>query len=79
MLVSKYQSIAAGGTCSKPATPYRLQNANWPLGGPKMADGVWKDIQPEVIRPSNQVLRNKFFDPSFSSMRKGRDREWKKS
>ena len=23
-----------------------LKNPKWPLGGPKMADGVWKGVQP---------------------------------
>ena len=27
---------------SPPATPHRLQNLKWPLGGLKMTDGVWK-------------------------------------
>ena len=27
-----------------PAMPHRLQNPKWPLGGPKMADVVWKGV-----------------------------------
>ena len=42
----KYQPSGAGGTRSPPATPHRLQNPKWPPGGPKMADGVWKWVQP---------------------------------
>ena len=38
----KYQPSGAGGTRSPPATPHCLQYLRWPLGGPKMADGVWK-------------------------------------
>ena len=43
-----------------------------------MADGVWKEVQPQVIGHFKQLLQNKFFDPSTPSMRKGRDGEWKK-
>ena len=39
-----------------------------PPGGPKMADGVWKGVQSLVIGRSNQLLLNKFFDPSTPSM-----------
>ena len=42
----KYQPSGAGGTRSPPATPHHLQNPNWPPGGPKMDDGVWKGIYP---------------------------------
>ena len=42
----KYQPSGAGGPRSPPATPHRLQNPKWPPGGPKMADGVWKGVQP---------------------------------
>ena len=37
-----------------------------------MADGVWKGVQ------SNQLLLNKYFDPSTPSMRKGSEVEEKK-
>ena len=37
-----------------------------------MAKGVL-----EIIWRSDQLLLNKFFDPSTPSMRKGRDGEWK--
>ena len=36
-----------------------------------MADGVWKGVKPKVIKRSDQLLQNKFFDPSTLSMRKG--------
>ena len=35
----------------------------------KMADGAWKYVKPYVIDPSDQLLLNKFFDPSTPSMR----------
>ena len=35
----------------------------------KMADGAWKYVKPYVIEPSDQLLLNKFFDPSTPSMR----------
>ena len=38
-----------------------------------MADGVWKGVYPKFFGHSNQLLLNKFFDPSTPSMRKGRD------
>ena len=63
---------------SLPATPQRLQNPKWPPGGPKMADGVWKGVQPQVIGHFEPLLLNKFFDPSTPSMRKVRDGEEKK-
>ena len=40
-----------------------------------MADGVWKDVYPNVFGRSHQLLLNKFFELSTPSMRKGRDRE----
>ena len=36
---------------------------------PNMADGVWKWIQSQVIWGSDQLLLDKFFDPSTPSMR----------
>ena len=27
----------------------RLQNPKWPLGDPKMANGVWKDVYPKFL------------------------------
>ena len=35
-----YQPSGAGGTRSPPATPHRV-----PVG-PKMTDGVWKEVKP---------------------------------
>ena len=35
----------------------------------KMADRAWKYVKPYVIEPSDQLLLNKFFDPSTPSMR----------
>ena len=35
-----------------------------------MADGVWKGVQSYVIGHSNQLLLNRFFDPSTPSKRK---------
>ena len=43
-LITKYQPNGERGTRPPPATPHRLQNPKWPPGGPKMADGVWKDF-----------------------------------
>ena len=48
-----------------------------------MADGVLKGGNPKVFGHSKQLLLNKFFDQSTSSMKKGRDRKkkingWKK-
>jgi len=42
----KYQPSSAEGTPSEPAMLHRLQNPKWPLGGSKMADRVWKGVQP---------------------------------
>ena len=53
------------------------------LGGPKMADGVWKGVYPLIFRPFCQLLEIKFFDLSTPSMRKGRvgekGKKWKKN
>ena len=38
-----------------------------------MADGVWKDVYPQIFGQSNQLSLNKFFDPSTPSMKKGRN------
>ena len=37
----QYQPSGGMGTRSPPSTQHRLQNPEWPLEGPKMADGVW--------------------------------------
>ena len=47
----KYQPSGEGATCSLPAMP---------LGGPKMADGVWKDVNLKVFDRSRQFSLNKF-------------------
>ena len=73
VLTSKYQPSGAGGTRSLPATPHRLQRLTACNTSPpnlsKMADGAWKYVKPYVIEPSDQLLLNKFFDPSTPSMR----------
>ena len=56
-----------------PATPHCLQNPKFPPGGPKMAEGVWKGVYPQVFGCSKQLSLNKFFDQSTPSMRKGYD------
>ena len=61
----KYQPSGARGT----------RNARWPLGGPKMADGVWGS---RGFGRSKLLLLNKFSDPSTPSMRKVDDEEEKK-
>ena len=43
-----------------------------------MADGVRKDVYPQVFGHSKQLSLNKFFDPSTPSMRKVDDGEEKK-
>ena len=40
----KNTSLAAPGALAHRLQ--RLQNSKWPLGGPKMADGVWRGVQP---------------------------------
>ena len=35
----KYQPSAAGGICSLPAMPHRVQNTKWPPGAPKRLMG----------------------------------------
>ena len=64
-----------GGTRSPPATPHRLQNPKWPPGGPKMADGVWKGVYPQVFGHSKHLSLNKFSDPSTPSLLVG-DHPW---
>ena len=49
--------------------------------GPKMAEGVWKGVYPQVLGRSRQLSLNMFLDPSTPSMRKiddGEKREKKK-
>ena len=36
-------------------TPHRPQNPKWLLGGPKMADRVWKGVYPWVLGHSDQL------------------------
>ena len=38
----QYQPSGGMGTRSPPSTQHRLQNPEWPLEGPKMADGDWE-------------------------------------
>ena len=37
--------------------------------GPKMPDGVWKGVHPQIFGHSGQLLKNRFFDESIHSMR----------
>ena len=44
------KNIVASITCSTPAMPgqlHCLQNLKWPLGGFKMASGIWNDHYPK--------------------------------
>ena len=66
-------SLAAKGALTNRLQ--RLQNPKWPPGGPKMAEGVWKGVHPQVFGCSKQLSPNKFFYPSTPCMRKGRDGE----
>ena len=45
-----------------------MQNPKWPPEGQKMADGVWNGVQFEDIGHSDELLQNKFFDPSTPSI-----------
>ena len=36
-----------------------LKNPTWPPGGPKIADGVWKGVYPQVFGRSKQLSLNK--------------------
>ena len=56
-------SLAALG-----ALTHRLQNPKWLLGGPKMADRIWKGAYPPVFGHSCQLSLNKFFDRSTLSL-----------
>ena len=60
-------SLAAPG-----ALAHRLQRRTACNTSPpnlsKMADGAWKYVKPYVIEPSDQLLLNKFFDPSTPSL-----------
>ena len=67
----EYQPSSTGSTHSPHAMRLRLQNPKWPLEGPKMADGVWKDVFPYVFVRSHQLSINNCFDPSTPFMRKG--------
>ena len=37
-----------------------------------MTDGVWKGVYPYVFGRAKQLLKDKFFDPSTPSLRKGK-------
>ena len=84
-------SLAAKGALAHrlTATPHGLQhftscfyenfkNPKVLPGGPKMANGVWKGVNPKVFGRSHQLSLNKFFNPSAPSMRKVDDGEKKK-
>ena len=46
MKIQKIQPSDAGDTCSPPAMQQCLQIPKWPLGVSKIADGVWKGVDP---------------------------------
>ena len=71
--VREYHPSGGRDTCSLPATPHCLQNPKWPIGYPKIVDGVLINVF--VFGRSCQFPLNKFIDPSTPSMRKGCDRE----
>ena len=52
----EYHPSCAGGTRSPPAMLNRLKNPKWPLGGPKLANGVY----PYVNGQSGQLLQISF-------------------
>ena len=54
------------------------RSPKWPLGGPKMADRVWKGAYPLIFGHSRQLSLNMFVDPSAPSLRKVDDGEKKK-
>ena len=65
-------------TRSPPAKSHQMQNEKWPLGGPKMADGVWKGVYPQVflVLPSNFAkgsIRIKKVTKSGKSLKRGGD------
>ena len=76
-LFYEFQPSSARGTHSPPAMPHLLLNPKWPLGVPKIADGVWKVIFPYVFERSNQVSLSNFFDLKTPSVRKSLDGEGK--
>ena len=64
--MEKNTSLAAPGALAHRLQ--RLQNPKWPPVAPKMADGVWKGVQPKVIGHFKQLSLNNFFDPSTPSI-----------
>ena len=55
--------------------PMRMSNPKQQQEGPKMAQGVLKGLQPQVIVRSHQILLNRYFNLSTTSMRKVDDGE----
>ena len=56
----KYQSSGGGGL--KHSIQHHTANPHpkGPLGGPKMADGVWKSVKAKIFECSHQLLQKKF-------------------
>ena len=66
-------SLVAPGDLLTACNALCLQNPKWPLGGPKMADGVWKGVYLYVSGHSCQLFWSK-----HSFYEKSRQQEWKK-
>ena len=64
----QYQPSGAGGIRSQLAMPSCLQNPKWLIGGPKMADGVWRGVYPLVFGRSRQPLQYKYFGEKIMSL-----------
>ena len=66
----KNTSLAAPGTHSPPAMPHCLQNPKWPLGGPKMADRIWKGVYTWFLGAPINFRQTRFWsEPSFYEKR----------
>ena len=69
-------SLAAKGALAhrlQRRTTCKIQNSH--QGAPKMADRVWKGVDPQVFGHSKQLSLNKFLDPSTPSLLVG-DHPW---
>ena len=60
----QYRPSGAVDTRSPPATQHRLQNKEWPQGGPNMVEGVWK----KQFRPKS--FYQKLFDQKICLTKK---------